>query len=93
MWSDGRSNAAEMLARSQSPASMLVPRQATDRFCDESGTAQTPLKHYWPSLLKRIEEGGDAFVITEVASFAEGPELNNKCGDRMDGCIKVMLKP
>ena len=57
--------------------------------------AQTPVQHYLLKLLKRIEDGeiDPSFVITDVASLEEGPELYKKFNDRRDGCIKVVLKP
>ncbi len=57
--------------------------------------AQTPVQHYLPKLLKRIEEGeiDPSFIVTDVASLDEGPKLYNKFRDKKDGCIKVMLKP
>jgi threonine dehydrogenase-like Zn-dependent dehydrogenase len=57
--------------------------------------AQTPVQHYLPSLLKRIEEGeiDPSFVITHRGSLEDGPELYKTFRDRKDGCIKVVLAP
>jgi threonine dehydrogenase-like Zn-dependent dehydrogenase len=57
--------------------------------------AQTPVQHYLPLLLKKIEsrEFDPSFVITHRASLEEGPELYQKFRDKEDGCIKVVLKP
>ena len=57
--------------------------------------AQTPVQHYLPMLLERIEKGetDPSFVITRRASLAEGPELYKTFRDKQDGCIKVVLKP
>jgi len=57
--------------------------------------AQTPVQHYLPILLDRIEKGeiDPSFVITHHASLAEGPELYKTFRDKQDGCIKVVLRP
>ncbi|CAH1658637.1 MULTISPECIES: zinc-dependent alcohol dehydrogenase [unclassified Chelatococcus] len=57
--------------------------------------AQTPVQHYLPVLLERIEKGeiDPSFVITHHASLEEGPELYKTFRDKRDGCIKVVLKP
>jgi threonine dehydrogenase-like Zn-dependent dehydrogenase len=57
--------------------------------------AQTPVQHYLPALLERIENGDidPALAITHRASLKEGPELYNTFRDKKDGCIKVVLKP
>ena len=57
--------------------------------------AQTPVQHYLPILLDRIEKGeiDPSFVITHHASLAEGPELYKTFRDKTDGCIKVVLRP
>lgn len=56
---------------------------------------QTPVQHYLPLLLSKIESGefDPSFVITHRASLEEGPELYKKFRDKEDGCIKVVLKP
>ncbi len=57
--------------------------------------AQTPVQHYLPILLDRIEKGeiDPSFVITHRGSLEEGPGLYNTFRDKKDGCIKVVLKP
>ena len=57
--------------------------------------AQTPVQHYLPTLLERIQKGeiDPSFVITHRASLAEGPDLYKTFNERKDGCIKVVLKP
>lgn len=57
--------------------------------------AQTPVQHYLPKLLDRIERGDidPSFVVTHRASLEEGPELYKTFRDRKDGCVKVVLKP
>jgi threonine dehydrogenase-like Zn-dependent dehydrogenase len=57
--------------------------------------AQTPVQHYLPMLLERIQKGeiDPSFVITHRASLQDGPELYKTFRDKKDGCIKVVLKP
>ncbi|MFC3073402.1 zinc-dependent alcohol dehydrogenase [Shinella pollutisoli] len=57
--------------------------------------AQTPVQHYLPLLLERIERGDidPSFVITHRAGLEDGPELYKTFRDKKDGCIKVVLKP
>jgi threonine dehydrogenase-like Zn-dependent dehydrogenase len=57
--------------------------------------AQTPVQHYLPMLLDRIQNGDidPSFVITHRASLEEGPDLYKTFRDKQDGCIKVVLKP
>ena len=57
--------------------------------------AQTPVQHYLPKLLERIENGDidPSFVITHTAPLEKGPELYKTFRDKKDGCIKVVLKP
>ena len=57
--------------------------------------AQTPVQHYLPKLLERIENGDidPSFVITHRAKLSDGPELYKTFRDRKDGCIKVVLHP
>jgi threonine dehydrogenase-like Zn-dependent dehydrogenase len=57
--------------------------------------AQTPVQHYLPMLLERIERGDidPSFVITHRASLQEAPDLYKTFRDKKDGCIKVVLKP
>ena len=57
--------------------------------------AQTPVQHYMPKLLERIESGeiDPSFVITHRATLEEGPELYKTFRAKEDGCIKVVMKP
>ena len=57
--------------------------------------AQTPVQHYLPMLLERIERGDidPSFVITHRAGLEDGPDLYKTFRDKKDGCIKVVLKP
>jgi threonine dehydrogenase-like Zn-dependent dehydrogenase len=57
--------------------------------------AQTPVQHYLPQLLGRIEKGeiDPSFVITHRATLEEGPELYKTFRAKNDGCIKVVMKP
>ena len=57
--------------------------------------AQTPVQHYLPQLLERIEKGeiDPSFVITHRAKLEDGPELYKTFRDKADGCIKVVMKP
>ena len=57
--------------------------------------AQTPVQHYLPKLLERIEKGeiDPSFVITHHASLADGPEMYKTFLNKEDGCVKVVLKP
>jgi threonine dehydrogenase-like Zn-dependent dehydrogenase len=57
--------------------------------------AQTPVQHYLPLLLERIEKGeiDPSVVITHRASLSEGPELYKTFRDKKEGCVKVVLRP
>ena len=57
--------------------------------------AQTPVQHYLPQLMERIEKGeiDPSFVITHRVGLEDGPELYKTFRDKQDGCIKVVLKP
>lgn len=57
--------------------------------------AQTPVQHYMPQLLERIEKGeiDPSFIITHRAGLEDGPELYKTFRDKHDGCVKVVLKP
>jgi threonine dehydrogenase-like Zn-dependent dehydrogenase len=57
--------------------------------------AQTPVQHYLPGLLQRIEKGeiDPSFVITHSVSLEQGPEMYKTFRDKQDGCIKVIMKP
>jgi threonine dehydrogenase-like Zn-dependent dehydrogenase len=57
--------------------------------------AQTPVQHYLPKLMQRVEKGeiDPSFVITHRAHLEEGPQLYKTFRDKQDGCIKVVMKP
>lgn len=57
--------------------------------------AQTPVQHYLPKLLARVEAGeiDPSFVITHHARLEDGPLMYKKFRDKEDGCVKVVLKP
>ncbi|HQT80183.1 MAG TPA: zinc-binding dehydrogenase, partial [Rhodopila sp.] len=57
--------------------------------------AQTPVQHYLPILLERVQKGeiDPSFVITHRAPLEQGPDLYKTFRDKQDGCIKVVLKP
>lgn len=57
--------------------------------------AQTPVQHYLPILMERIQKGeiDPSFVITHRATLEDGPELYKTFRDKQDGCIKVVMKP
>jgi threonine dehydrogenase-like Zn-dependent dehydrogenase len=57
--------------------------------------AQTPVQHYLPQLMKRIQDGeiDPSFVITHQAPLEQGPELYKTFRNKEDGCIKVVLRP
>jgi threonine dehydrogenase-like Zn-dependent dehydrogenase len=57
--------------------------------------AQTPVQHYLPKLMERIEKGeiDPSFVITHRAALEEGPELYKTFRAKKDGCIKVVMRP
>jgi threonine dehydrogenase-like Zn-dependent dehydrogenase len=57
--------------------------------------AQTPVQHYLPVLMERIQKGeiDPSFVITHRATLEDGPELYKTFRDKQDGCIKVVMKP
>jgi threonine dehydrogenase-like Zn-dependent dehydrogenase len=57
--------------------------------------AQTPVQHYLPKLLQRIEAGeiDPSFVVTHTVPLERGPEMYKTFRDKRDGCIKVMLHP
>ncbi|TBR23833.1 MAG: glutathione-dependent formaldehyde dehydrogenase, partial [Reyranella sp.] len=57
--------------------------------------AQTPVQHYLPKLLERIEKGeiDPSFVVSHRATLEEGPALYKTFNERTDNCIKVVLKP
>ena len=57
--------------------------------------AQTPVQHYLPALMQRIEKGeiNPSFVVTHTVNLEQGPAMYKTFRDKQDGCIKVMMKP
>jgi threonine dehydrogenase-like Zn-dependent dehydrogenase len=57
--------------------------------------AQTPVQHYLPHLMERIQKGeiDPSFVITHRVALEDGPEMYKTFRDKKDGCIKVVMKP
>jgi threonine dehydrogenase-like Zn-dependent dehydrogenase len=57
--------------------------------------AQTPVQHYLPLLMERIQKGeiDPSFVITHRARLEDGPDLYKTFREKEDGCIKVVLNP
>jgi threonine dehydrogenase-like Zn-dependent dehydrogenase len=57
--------------------------------------AQTPVQHYLPGLLGRIEKGeiDPSFVVTHSGTLDEGADLYKTFNARADGCVKVVLRP
>jgi threonine dehydrogenase-like Zn-dependent dehydrogenase len=58
-------------------------------------TGQTHVNRWTDDLLQRIVDGqvDPSFVITHTASLEQGPEMYKTFRDKLDGCIKVVLKP
>jgi threonine dehydrogenase-like Zn-dependent dehydrogenase len=58
-------------------------------------TGQTHVNRWTDDLLRRIEEGqiDPSFVITHTVSLDQGPEMYKTFRDKLDNCIKVVLKP
>jgi threonine dehydrogenase-like Zn-dependent dehydrogenase len=58
-------------------------------------TGQTHVNRWTDDLLRRIEEGqiDPSFVITHTVPLDQGPEMYKIFRDKMDGCVKVVLKP
>jgi threonine dehydrogenase-like Zn-dependent dehydrogenase len=58
-------------------------------------TGQTHVNRYVHDLLRLIEEGqiDPSFVITHKVKLDEGPQMYRTFRDKMDGCVKVVLKP
>ncbi len=56
---------------------------------------QTHVNRWTDDLLRRIEQGqiDPSFVITHTVGLAEGPNMYKTFRDKLDGCIKVVLKP
>ena len=57
--------------------------------------AQTPVQHYLPKLMQRIQKGeiDPSFVTTHSVDLERGPEMYKTFRDKRDGCIKVVMKP
>jgi threonine dehydrogenase-like Zn-dependent dehydrogenase len=57
--------------------------------------AQTPVQHYLPQLMDRIQKGDidPSFVITHRGRLEDGPDLYETFREKKDGCIKVVLTP
>jgi len=57
--------------------------------------AQTPVQHYLPGLLERIEKGeiDPSFVITHRLSLDDAPTGYQTFLEKADGCEKVVLTP
>jgi threonine dehydrogenase-like Zn-dependent dehydrogenase len=58
-------------------------------------TGQTHVNRWTSDLLKRIQDGqiDPSFVITHTVPLEQGPEMYKVFRDKMDGCIKAVLKP
>jgi threonine dehydrogenase-like Zn-dependent dehydrogenase len=58
-------------------------------------TGQTHVNRWTDDLLQRIVDGqvDPSFVISHTASLEQGPEMYKTFRDKLDGCIKVVLKP
>ena len=58
-------------------------------------TGQTHVNRWTDELLGLIEEGAidPSFVITHTAPLEAGPEYYTTFRDKLDGCVKVVLKP
>ncbi|MBL6079487.1 glutathione-dependent formaldehyde dehydrogenase [Belnapia sp. T18] len=56
---------------------------------------QTHVNRWTDDLLRRIEMGqiDPSFVITHKVGLEEGPNMYKTFRDKLDGCIKVVLKP
>jgi threonine dehydrogenase-like Zn-dependent dehydrogenase len=79
------------------PRPKVEARRHSVYSLEQFGTAmaQTPVQHYLPKLMERIERGDidPSFVITHRASLEQGPELYKTFRAKEDGCIKVVMKP
>ncbi len=58
-------------------------------------TGQTHVNRWTDDLLRRIQEGqiDPSFVITHTVALEEGPDMYKTFRDKVDGCIKVVMKP
>ena len=58
-------------------------------------TGQTHVKRWTDDLLRRIEDGqiDPSFVVTHSVALEDGPDMYRTFRDKLDGCVKVVLKP
>jgi threonine dehydrogenase-like Zn-dependent dehydrogenase len=58
-------------------------------------TGQTHVNRWTDDLLRRIQEGqiDPSFVITHTTPLEDGPQMYKTFRDKLDGCIKVVMKP
>ena len=58
-------------------------------------TGQTHVNRWAEDLLRRIEEGqiDPSFVITHKVALRDGPQMYKTFREKMDGCVKVFLRP
>jgi threonine dehydrogenase-like Zn-dependent dehydrogenase len=58
-------------------------------------TGQTHVNRWADDLLRRIEEGqiDPSFVITHKVALRDGPQMYKTFREKMDGCVKVFLRP
>ncbi|GAB3392947.1 MDR/zinc-dependent alcohol dehydrogenase-like family protein [Azotobacter armeniacus] len=58
-------------------------------------TGQTHVRRWTDGLLRHIEEGqiDPSFVITHTVGLEQGPDMYRVFRDKLDNCIKVVLKP
>jgi threonine dehydrogenase-like Zn-dependent dehydrogenase len=58
-------------------------------------TGQTHVNRWTDDLLRRIEEGqiDPSFVITHTVPLRDGPEMYKTFREKLDGCVKVVMKP
>jgi threonine dehydrogenase-like Zn-dependent dehydrogenase len=58
-------------------------------------TGQTHVNRWTEDLVRRVEAGeiDPSFVITHRVSLADGPDMYRTFRDKLDGCVKVVLKP
>jgi threonine dehydrogenase-like Zn-dependent dehydrogenase len=58
-------------------------------------TGQTHMQKYMPILLDRIQNGDidPSFIVTHKVSLQDAPTMYQTFKHKMDGCIKVVLKP
>ncbi|MFC7476501.1 zinc-dependent alcohol dehydrogenase [Dankookia sp. GCM10030260] len=58
-------------------------------------TGQTHVNRWSDDLLRRIEQGqiDPSFVITHRVGLEQGPEMYKTFRDKLDSCIKVVIRP